>query len=265
MVTSLQAPAAPLLAERIANLDIGLFGRIESHTTDADRRALLALHAACRSVYGRFAYLEIGSHRGGSLQALVGDPACEAIVSIDSRPAAQPDERGWVCHYGRENSTARMLADLATLEDADVGKVSTFDTTTADIDPSAIAIHPALCFIDGEHTDRAALSDARFCRRVLADDGAIVFHDAQIVYRAIRAFIDELQAERVSLCACVLPDAVFVLELGKPRLLQVSQVRELVLNNWTAYLWSLEWNDGYRTALNRPLGRALRRLRLLRT
>ena len=34
----------------------------------------------------RFAYLEIGSHLGGSLQVLIQDERCERIVSIDSRP-----------------------------------------------------------------------------------------------------------------------------------------------------------------------------------
>ncbi len=46
-------PERPL-AERIADLDATLFDHVETQTTMADRRSLLALHAACCAVYGEF-------------------------------------------------------------------------------------------------------------------------------------------------------------------------------------------------------------------
>ena len=135
------------------------------------RRSLLALHAACREVHGRFAYLEIGSHLGGSLQAFVCDEACEAIVSIDPRPSSQPDGRGIVYRYDG-NSTARMLENLKRLPGADLGKLRTIDAGTDSVDPAELGLRPTLCFVDGEHTDAAVLRDAGFCRAALDDDPA---------------------------------------------------------------------------------------------
>ncbi len=72
-----------------------LFNHIPSQTTLNDKRALLALHEVNRArTNGNFVYLEIGSHLGGSLQALVLDPACSKIISIDPRPHKFADERG---------------------------------------------------------------------------------------------------------------------------------------------------------------------------
>jgi hypothetical protein len=91
-------------------LDLGLFAHVRSQTGDQDRLSLLALHNACREIYGEFSYLEIGSHLGGSLQVLIADDRCASIVSIDSRPARQPDVRGVFDYPG--NTTERMLSRL---------------------------------------------------------------------------------------------------------------------------------------------------------
>src|SRR4051812_41629786 len=93
---------------QLESLDTALLGVVESETTQEDKRALLALHLACRRRKPEFRWLEIGSHLGGSLQALVQDPACVGIESIDPRPEQFPDERLGTMRY-RENSTARML------------------------------------------------------------------------------------------------------------------------------------------------------------
>jgi hypothetical protein len=61
------------LAERIAGLEPELFSFLEAQTNEWDRRALLALHAAAAEICGQFAYLEIGSYLGGSLQAVMRD------------------------------------------------------------------------------------------------------------------------------------------------------------------------------------------------
>jgi hypothetical protein len=178
-----------VLDDRIAALDLNLFAHIESQTNPDDKRSLLALQGAVRA-RGPYTYLEIGSHLGGSLQPFVIDPLCERIVSIDSRPEVVPDERfeAGVPYAG--NSTERMLALLADLSGADISKVDTIDASTEAIDPTDIDVNPALCFIDGEHTNRAALRDARFCGAV-APSAAIAFHDAPTIYRAVGRFVRE--------------------------------------------------------------------------
>ena len=246
----------------LGELDVGLLGTVPSQTTEFDRRSLLALHLACREVLGRFAWLEIGSHLGGSLQALVRDPACRRIDSIDPRPPAQDDERGERYDYPG-NSTARMLELLRALPGADLDKLHAHDAAAPDLDPEALP-PPAVCFIDGEHTDRSAAADAAFCRRVLRDEGLIVFHDTGIVYRAVRRFVDAVRGEGLPVELAYLPDSLFCVELGAPRLLDhPAVVRQRLEAHW-GVLWLLQSNDRFRSALDRPLPRLLRRGGLLR-
>jgi hypothetical protein len=249
------------LDARLDALDPALLAAIPSQTTDFDRAGLLALHVACRRVLGEFRWLEIGSHLGGSLQALVQDPACVRIDSIDPRPPAQDDERGERYAYPA-NSTQRMLELLGALPDADLAKLHTHDVPVTALDPEALP-QPAVCFVDGEHTDRAATADADFCRRVLRDEGLIVFHDAGIVYRAIRRFVDRVRGEGLSVQLAYLPDSLFCVELGPPRLLgEETVVRQRLEAHWGA-LWLLHSNDRFRTALEGRLPRLLRRARVL--
>jgi hypothetical protein len=250
------------LRERVDELDVTLLDEIETQTTLGDRQSLLALHAACRAAHESFSYLEIGSHRGGSLQALVRDPLCQRIVSIDARPERQPDERGRAFIY-ENNSTAAMLRGLSKVPGADTGKIVTVDGSTETVDPASIQMQPALCFIDAEHTDVAAIRDARFCRAVIGDQGVIAFHDAQIVYRGIAHLLRELSDMGTPVHPYLLPDSIFVIEFGEPRLLRTQPVRSRIDQNWQGFLFALQFNDGYRRAMNRPLLRALRRAHLL--
>jgi hypothetical protein len=189
--------------------DLRAFDHIASQTFDGDRRSLLALRELA-AADGDFAYLEIGSHLGGSLQPFVVDPRCTAIVSIDSRPPSQPDKRlpdGEHFHYDG-NSTRRMLSLLAEIPGADLRKITTIEAATDAIDPASVGVEPTLCFIDGEHTDLAVIRDAVFCATV-APRSMIAFHDRGVVGRAINAFV------RVSGgYACPLPDDMFVVDLG---------------------------------------------------
>jgi Methyltransferase domain len=252
------------LAGRIAALDPTLFDGIGTETTINDRRSLLALHQACADQAERFEYLEIGSHLGGSLQVLIRDPRCERIVSIDARPLRQPDERGPEWHY-RGNSTERMRNLLGDLPDADLDKLDTIDASSEDIDPASIQARPTLCFVDGEHTDEAVLRDARFCRRVIADDGWLAFHDTGIVYGGVSTFLEELADTGVDHRAYYLPDSIVAVELGSPRLLNTKQVVDRIIANAEGYLAILRENDRYRAAaLSRPLARLLRRTGLSR-
>lgn len=250
------------LESRLAQLDVGLLAAIPSQTTEFDRISLLALHAACRQVHGRFGWLEIGSHLGGSLQTVVRDPACTRIDSIDPRPPAQDDERGERYAYPG-NSTARMLELLGQLPGADLAKLHTHDVGTAELDPEELP-RPAICFVDGEHTDRAAMADAHFCRRVLRDEGLIVFHDVGVVYRAVRDFVERVRAELPSVQLAFLPDSLFAVELGEPRLLDRDIVVGRRLDAHWGALWLLHSNDRFRSALDGRLPRFLRRRGWLR-
>ncbi len=189
--------------------DLSAFDHIPSQTFDGDRRSLLALRELA-AADGEYAYLEIGSHLGGSLQPFVVDPRCTAIVSIDPRPPSQPDKRlpdGEHFHY-EGNTTERMLSLLAEIPGADLRKITTIAAGTEALDPASISLEPALCFIDGEHTDLAVIRDALFCAAV-APRSMIAFHDRGVVGRAINAFI------RVSGgYGCPLPDDIFVVDLG---------------------------------------------------
>ena len=254
----------PDLADRIEALDSSLFASIDTQLTDADRRSLLALHVAMRETHGAFDYLEIGSHLGGSLQAFIRDEACERIISIDSRPTAQPDERGIVYEY-HANSTQRMLAELRRLPDADLEKLTTFDASTEQLAPAELPYRPHLCFVDGEHTDAAAVRDARFCLAANAGEGVVAFHDSQIVYRALRAWLEELGRDGREHRSYYLPTSVFVVEVGESRLLPCERFRNLVLGNAEGYLDALAANDvyreWYRRSLRRKAGAARRALR----
>jgi hypothetical protein len=244
----------PEIAQRIEALDTSLFARIDTQLTDLDRGSLLALHTAARQVYGPFDYLEIGSHLGGSLQAFIRDEACRLIVSIDSRPPAQPDERGIVYEY-QANSTERMLDELRRLPGSALDKLHTIDATTDELDPAALPARPQLCFVDGEHTDEAAVRDARFCLAALGESGCIAFHDSQIVYRGLRSFLDELERDGRAHRSYYLPTSVFVVEIGESRLVDCPQLHDAVLGNAEGYLAALADNDVYREWYRRSLRR----------
>ncbi len=114
-----------------------------------------------------------------------------------------PDDRIATIAYP-ENSTERMLGLLRELPEADMNKLRTHDAQTSRLDPQAFE-RPDLCFIDGEHTDEACSLDAEFCRRVLREDGVIVFHDVGIVYRAVASFLETLRAVGTPIASPISP------------------------------------------------------------
>ena len=81
------------LPDRINEFDEDLFSTVEAQLMGWDKRSLLALHAAVAAARAPFAYLEIGSFRGGSLQVLIRDPRCVCVMSIDTR-TGQTVDRG---------------------------------------------------------------------------------------------------------------------------------------------------------------------------
>jgi Methyltransferase domain len=248
---------------RLEELDLGLFDSIESETSDEDRRSLLALQLACRRRHPRFGWLEVGSYLGGSLQAVIRDPACTRIDSIDPRPEEFSDERLRPSISYPDNSTERMTELLRELDGADLDKLVTHEASSAELEPGAME-HPRVCFVDGEHTDRACEADADFCRRAVADDGVIVFHDIWIVYWAIRTFVSRLVDGGVPHRLAYLPDSIVAVEIGPGDLLDDPAVVARRLDAAPGVLWLVGMNNKYRSALQGRRARLLRRLGLLR-
>ena len=244
----------------INELDLELFAQITSQSTDEDKRSLLACEMAVRELRSGYNYMEIGSYLGGSIQPYLLDEKCRRIYSIDKRPASQPDARGYDWFY-LNNSTQRMLEMLGQVSE-NIEKITTIDGDTRSIDPAVIADKIQLSFIDGEHTDESVISDFMFCLRVLDDNGAIVFHDAQITYNGIAACLRHLDELGVKFRAYVLPHVVFVVEIGEFPMHKHSKIAELLVDNHIGYLFSLQDNDEYRRFATRfPFG-TLRRLGL---
>ena len=247
-------------AQRLSDLDVTLFEKIHSQTTENDKRSLLAIQQAAGEALPSYTYLEIGSYVGGSLQPHLVDPKCERIISIDKRPVAAADERGVEQIYSN-NTTEYMLNNLRQVSEANIAKISTIDGDVGEIDPSRVNPRPELCFIDGEHTDAATWRDFEFCRKVMAENGAIVFHDAMIIYNAIARAVESLRAAGLSIKAYNLPDVVFVIEIGDFPLHRSRAVNEMLLDNHVGYLSSLRFTDQYRQFANRPLFRLARKLK----
>ncbi|MCZ6635619.1 MAG: tetratricopeptide repeat protein [bacterium] len=198
---------------RINTMDLSLFDAVLSGTGEEDRRALLGLQKVVRDLWSDYTYLEIGSHLGGSLQTYLMDPRCLQIYSIDKRPDAQPDERGMSFPYPH-NSTDRMLTLLRDVAPDQMDKIVCFDADASEIDPGEIQDAPKLCFVDGEHTNRAVVSDFEFCVQVCDPNALIVFHDANIVAGGIQTILDTLQKQGIRHTAAHIGGVVFAIGLG---------------------------------------------------
>lgn len=200
---------------------MSLFGQIRGGCASfSDRRSLLALHAAL-AARGEFRYLEVGSYHGASLQSFIADPRCRRIISIDRRDESSPDERFGEGRYPG-NTTTEMLQRLATVPGADLSKLTTIEAGTDEVDPAEVTAD--LCLIDAQHTNDAALRDARFCYRAVRGRGVIVFHDRITVDRGIQRFLGELSPYR----AYPLAHDMFVVEMDVPSLLTDPRVRAQV-------------------------------------
>jgi len=243
------------IARSIDAGDIGLFDYVDSQTSDDDRRSLLAIHSAIARRLRTFTYLEIGSHLGGSLQAFVADARCRRIVSIDPRPASQPDDRGMNYDYD-DNSTDRMLALLKEVPDADLTKLGTIELSTEDIAVGQIA-RPDLCFIDGEHTHAAALRDARFCRATMHGAGVVLFHDRFVIQDTVVAFARETPGP---MTAYPMRGSIFVVEIGS----DVPLLRNAAVAARVAPPAAPLWNLASILGANQMLLSSASRLRRLR-
>ena len=247
--------------QSLRSLDIRLFSKINSQTTANDKRSLLACQTAARELLDTYTYLEIGSYMGGSLQPYVLDDRCGKIISIDKRPHVAQDARG-VDQVYENNSSLAMIENLKTISSTAVEKIDCIDGDVTEIDAASVPAMPQLCFVDGEHTDRAAWNDFNFCFRVMSPNGAVVFHDSMIVYNSLSRIVQHLENEGTVFNAYNLPDAVFVIEIGDFPMHRHPAIADMLINNHVGYLNSLHFNDQYRRFANRPLFRTLRNLRM---
>lgn len=245
--------------QAISELDLRLFEKIASQSTDDDKRSLLAVELAVRELVDGYNYLEIGSYLGGSIQPHLLDARCRSIYSIDKRPNVQPDARGYDWVYNN-NSTKRMMELLGAVGPTD--KVTTIDGDTRTIDPGQVTDKIDLCFIDGEHTDAMVVADFEFCMKVIAPNAAILFHDAQITYNGIASCIGLLDERGIAFKAYPLPTNAFMVEIGEFPLHRNAAVADCLLAGHKSFVASLQYNDGYRRFATRfPFG-FLRRLKL---
>jgi len=198
--------------QRVHHLDVSLFEKIDSQSTCEDRRSLLAIQRAVRNERGDFVYLEIGSHLGGSLQTHYVDPKCRFMYSIDKRPLVQPDQRAIDFEY-EGNSTERMLSNLRSTYPDVVEHLLMFDDDAKNIDREMIEHAPDLCFIDGEHTNEAVVSDFRFCIDVASPNAVICFHDANLVFGGLTEIKAFLRRESVEFSSLKLGGTVYVILL----------------------------------------------------
>ncbi len=242
----------------INRLDLKIFEKIKTQLTDNDKQTLLGCQFAVRNLLPKYNYLEIGSYLGGSIQPHLLDEKCARVYSIDKRPLRQPDERG-VDYIYLNNSTARMLELLSEIAPTD--KIKTIDgDTRREVKPSQIEEKIQMCFIDGEHTDEAVLSDFKFCLEVLDENGAILFHDSAINYNAIANCVQYLEDNEIEFRANSLPDAVFVVEIGDFPLHQSPPIMERLLNNHVGFIFQMQYNDYYRQFINKKPFQLYRRL-----
>ncbi len=198
----------------IMNTDVSIFEHIVSQTNSDDRRSLLLIQQALRKK-GSYVYLEIGSHLGGTIQPHYADTKCKRIYSIDKRPLSQPDERGERYAYP-ENSTQTMRENLVrAFPAADEKKLVTFDMDASDVEPSRIEVAPDFCFIDGEHTDKALLTDFHFCQSVSKTDTLIATHDSGVVVNGLQTIKRQLDADHIHYESLKLAGSVYAIALGK--------------------------------------------------
>ena len=202
------------IESRVATGDVSMFV-VESQTSPNDRRSLLRLQNLVATGWPGYAYLEVGSHVGGSIFPHLVDRRCGRIVSIDPRPAAQPDERGVLFPYN-DNSAERMLRILERAAGAgSTAKLEVFTTTTASVRPTEAGPGVRLALIDAEHTNRAAFADFASVLRLVEEEAVIAFHDANILIDALWNITTFLRFINRRHAAFFLPDTVCAVALGR--------------------------------------------------
>jgi hypothetical protein len=102
-----------------------------------------------------------------------------------------------------------MLDNLRRIAFHELSKVICFDADAKDVDPHVIPKPPDFCFIDGEHTSTAVLSDFEFCLSICAPNAAICVHDDWITYKSLEAALTLLRHRGIPFTARKLGGATF--------------------------------------------------------
>src|SRR5262249_61896633 len=89
--------------------DISFFDAVPTQLLPGDRRSILTVQQVTAERLGRYAYLEIGSYLGGSLQPHLLDDRCVALYSTHPRPQPQPAQRGQ--DFPCQNAPAQHTVD----------------------------------------------------------------------------------------------------------------------------------------------------------
>ncbi|HEX8077290.1 MAG TPA: class I SAM-dependent methyltransferase [Chthoniobacterales bacterium] len=202
---------ADLLLQR---QDIAIF-EVPTSTTPSDKATLLKLQALVKQGAPTYTFLEIGSYRGGALLPHLVDRACSKVISVDKRPPATPDNRGF--HLGYEGITTQDMRNMITPHvptDA-LRKLITFDADVSEVTRDMIGNAVDLAFIDGEHTNVACFADFVGLYPLLSDDGIIAFHDANLVLDALFNIRTFLKFIGVSYAFHLLPELMASIALGK--------------------------------------------------
>jgi hypothetical protein len=137
-----------------------------------------------------------------------------------------------------------MFEFLRKIGPEQLGKISYFEVDARDVDRDAIPEPPDFCFIDGEHTDKAVLSDFEFCLSVCAPNAAICFHDCAVVFRPLKAILTSLEERGIDFTArklagetfgiflrnCPCPEDPFIRDHSSDgiRWLRTRTIRELI-------------------------------------
>ncbi|MFL6258767.1 MAG: class I SAM-dependent methyltransferase [Thermoanaerobaculia bacterium] len=252
---------SPDFERRLRELDPSLFAAIDSQSNDGDRRSWLALQRLARGRDGSYVYLEIGSHLGGSIQPHLLDPCCRRIYSIDNRPVVPPDDRGQEFRYDG-NSTERMLSNLRALDADQVSKIVCFESDARDVDPSRLPDRPDLCFIDGEHTRGAVLSDFELCFRVCSPRAVLCFHDDWIIYPALAGILRTLRERGTPFTAIKLQGSTFAILLGASAVPEEDFLRKAAMDG-RLFILHMRVRHFLKRYLPAPVQQAVRRLRRL--
>jgi hypothetical protein len=118
-----------------------------------------------------------------------------------------------------------MIYRLKQLAPDQVNKIICFDEDAGNLPASLFEERPHLCFIDGEHTDRAVYSDYQFCLSICDPNGVIAFHDSTLIWRGIAAARTDLRRRGIGFVAIPLLDVVYCIGLNEGEVINDAVVR----------------------------------------
>jgi hypothetical protein len=252
---------------------VSIYDPISTQLSENDQISILTLQAALRQRGDEYAYLEIGSFRGGSLQPFLLDETCSTVYSIDPRTGVTKDTRPRRIAYS-ENSTDGMVRELRRVYGDRVLKLRCFESDASQVVMSDLTARPSFCFIDGEHTDAAFERDFLSCLRLAAHSAVIAADDGDLIFRGLRNALQKLDQVGRRWRAYMLPDTIAVVEIGDLDLYRNTLVRDHLasidtamylmdeLGRYRDFLWSVGRLPGAvtfrRLASRFPFGKALR-------